>query len=101
MALITAILVFLMISIGVLILFSIVVLLVPPGFISSVLELMVIPVPARFLLLLAVVINTGLSMGFERWGAGAVASVIGFATKLRKHRRIRDGKAYKAIESTG
>ncbi|TCD71647.1 hypothetical protein EIP91_007394 [Steccherinum ochraceum] len=92
--------VLLMLSIGVLVLFSIVVLLVPPGFVASILELMDIPVSARFLLLLAAVINTGLSMGFERWGAGAVASVIGFATKLRKHRRVRDGKAYKAIEST-
>ena len=89
-----------MLSIGILVLFSIVVLLIPPRFLSSLLGLLTVPVPARFTLLLAVVLNCALSMGFERWGAQAVASVIGFATKLRKHRRTRDGKTYKAIEST-
>lgn len=92
--------VLLMISIGVLVLFSVVVLLIPPGFIVSFLELMTIPATARMILLLAVTLNVALSMGFEQWGAQAIAQMIGYASKLRKHRRVRDGKAYKAIEST-
>lgn len=92
--------VLLMLSIGVLVLFSIVVLLVPPGFAASILELMTIPVKARFTLFLAVVINAVLSMGFEQWGAQAIAQIIGYVSKFRRHRRVRDGKAYKAIEST-
>lgn len=88
-----------MLSIGLLVLFSSIVLLVPPGFVASILELMSIPVSARFVLLLAVILNCALSMGFEQWGAGAAAQIISFVTKFRRHRRVRDGKAYKAIES--
>ncbi|THH29198.1 hypothetical protein EUX98_g5000 [Antrodiella citrinella] len=90
----------LMLSLGILVLFSIVVLLIPPEFVASILELMTIPIAARLTMLLAVVINAVLSLGFERWGAQAVAQLIGYVSKLRRHRRVRDGKAYKAIEST-
>lgn len=92
--------VLLMLSIGVLVIFSTIVLLVPTRFLSALLGLVHLPMSARFTLLLSAVLNAVLSMGFERWGAGAVASVIGFASKLRKQRRTRDGKTYKAIEST-
>lgn len=95
-----AFVVLLMLSLGILVLFSIVVLLIPPEFVASILELMTIPIAARLTMLLAVVINAVLSLGFERWGAQGVAQLIGYVSKLRRHRRVRDGKAYKAIEST-
>lgn len=87
-----------MLSISCLSLFNIFVLLAPPAFLSSILELVDLPEPGRLTLLAAVIINVTLSMVFERWGAPAVAELVGSVMKLRKQHRVRDGKTYKAIE---
>lgn len=87
-----------MLSIVSLSLFNVLVLLFPPDFLSSILELTDIPLSGRFTLLLAVVVNVGLSVAFERWGAPAVAAIVGYLTGMRKRHRTRDGKTYKAIE---
>lgn len=87
-----------MLSIVSLTLFNVVVLLFPPQFLTSILELTEMPMSGRFALLLAAVVNVALSMAFERWGAPAVASVVGYLTSLRKRHRVKDGKAYKAVE---
>ena len=87
-----------MISIISLAAFNIIVLLAPPGFINSILELMVLPAAGRVTLLFMVVVNVVLSMVFEKWGAPAVSEFVGYILDLRR-RRIRDGKTYKAIEN--
>ncbi|GJE95870.1 P-type cation-transporting ATPase domain-containing protein [Phanerochaete sordida] len=88
----------LMLSIVALSLFNVVVLLFPPDFLSSILELTNLPLSGRLTLLLAVVINVVLSMTFERWGAPAVAVAVEYLTSLRKRHRTKDGKAYKAVD---
>lgn len=88
----------LMLSIIALSAFNIVVLLAPPKFLSSILELMTLPTAGRATLLIAVVVNVALSMIFEKWGAPAVAELVGYVLNLRR-RRVRDGKTYKAIEN--
>ena len=87
-----------MLSIVLLSAFNVVVLLFPPAFITSVLELMDLPQRARYILLAASIINVGLSVAFERWGAPAVAQAVGYVMSMRKRHRVRDGKTYKAIE---
>ncbi len=87
-----------MLSIGCLALFNLVVLLVPPAFLTSVLELMDIPFSGRVTLVVAVVVNIVLSVAFERWGAPAIAQLIDYLSNLRRRHRVRDGKTYKAIE---
>ncbi|KAI0063606.1 P-type ATPase [Artomyces pyxidatus] len=89
----------LMLSLTALSLFNILVLLSPPQAVSDVLELMSIPTSARVTLLMAGVINVALSVAFERWGAQAVADVVGLFQQHQK-RRVRDGKAYKAVEAS-
>ena len=88
----------LMLSLIVLSSFNVLVLLAPPALFSAILELMPIPSSARFTLLGAVIINVALSLAFERWGAQGVANLVDMYLHTRK-RRIRDGKAYKAIDS--
>ena len=88
-----------MLSIVSLTLFNVIVLLLPPPFLVSILELTDLPMVGRLTLLAATAINVGASMAFERWGAPAVASVVGYLTDLRKRFRTRDGKTYKAVES--
>lgn len=88
----------LMLSIGVLTLFNIMVLLAPPQFLVSILELEDLPFEGRLTLLLAVIMNVILSMGFERWGAGAVAQLVGYLMQLRGKHRVKDGKTYKVVE---
>ncbi|PCH43850.1 Ca-transporting ATPase [Wolfiporia cocos MD-104 SS10] len=87
-----------MVSIGFLSLFNIVVLLAPPRPLAAILELVPLPWSARKTLLLAVVINIALSMVYEQWGTQAVSRVIGSIMQLRHARRVKDGKAYKAVE---
>jgi len=48
--------------------FNLVVLLGPPGWLSSGLTLMSLPLQGRYTLLSAAVLNVVLSIGFERWG---------------------------------
>ncbi|KAI0682979.1 Ca-transporting ATPase [Cytidiella melzeri] len=90
--------VWLMVSIGSLTLFNVLVLLVPPPFIASVLELEDLPFSGRTTLLFAVVINVVLSLAFERWGAQAVSQVVGYILNLRGKHRVKDGKTYKIVE---
>lgn len=87
-----------MLSIVSLTLFNVIVLLLPPPFLSSILELTNMPFSARSTLLLAVVVNVALSVAFERWGAPAVAAAVGYLTDFRKRHRVRDGKTYKYVE---
>ena len=46
------------------------------------------------------VINVGVSLSFERWGAQRVSDLVGAVTLWlhRGRRRVREGKAYKAVE---
>lgn len=87
-----------MISIGALTLFNILVLLAPPPFLVSILELENLPFSGRSTLLVAVVINIILSMSFERWGAAVVAQTVGYFMDLRGKHRVKDGKTYKIVE---
>ncbi|KAL6307860.1 P-type ATPase [Sparassis latifolia] len=88
----------LMFSITALSLFSVLVLLFPPAPIAAVLELMELPFAARLTLLVAVLVNIVLSMAYERWGTAVVTSVIGYFFQLRRRRRVKEGKTYKAVE---
>jgi cation-transporting P-type ATPase 13A2 len=80
--------------------FNLLVLLVPPGPLQNLLELLPLPASARTTLLATVVINVVLSLAFERWGTQGVAAGLSWAFShlRRERRRIRDGKAYKAVE---
>jgi cation-transporting P-type ATPase 13A2 len=80
-------------------LINLIVLLYPPRPIANILELTLLPFSARITLLFAAVVNVAFSMAFEQWGAQVVAQFIGVVLRLRRgRRRVRDGKAYKAIE---
>ena len=87
-----------MLSIVALSAFNLLVLLMPPTFLSSILELMDLPQSARTVLLVAVVVNVALSVVFERWGAPAVSEFVGYLLNFRRRHRNRDGKTYKIIE---
>lgn len=87
-----------MLSIGILAFFNVMVLLYPPPFIVSILELQDLPFAGRTTLLAAVVVNVVLSMGFERWGAPAVAQTVGYFMDMRGKHRVKDGKTYKVVE---
>lgn len=90
--------VLLMLSIVSLSLFNLLVLLFPPDFLSSILELTDLPLVGRVTLLIAVILNVGLSVAFEHWGAPAVSAAAGYLIDLRKQHRTKDGKTYKAVE---
>lgn len=87
-----------MLSIGTLACINIVVLLMPPPFIVSILELEDLPFPGRVTLLFGVVVNIFLSIAFERWGSSAVAQLVGYVMHLRGKHRSKDGKTYKVVE---
>ena len=87
-----------MVSIGSLTLFNILVLLVPPPFIASILELEDLPFSGRTTLLFSVIVNIILSMAFERWGAQIVSQMVGYVMNLRGKHRVKDGKTYKIVE---
>lgn len=79
--------------------FNLIVLLAPPRALIIVLELMRLPMDGRTTLLFAAAINVAASLAFEEWGTGVVASALGWIAQVRKERRrVRDGKAYKAVE---
>jgi len=84
-------------SIGLLSLFSIVVLLWPPQAIAGLLILLPLPLGARIILLMAVAANVVLSIVFEEWGAGRIAGMIGAVLRWRRGRR-QVQKAYKVVE---
>lgn len=85
-------------SIGVLSLFSTVILIWPPQVIKGLLILLPLPFGARVLLLMAVVANVIVSMTFEEWGAAKVADMIGAVVQWRRQGRRRTQKAYKIVE---
>lgn len=88
-----------MFSIVTLTLFNLLVLLHPPEPVRHILELMILPFPARKSLLFAVIFNVAASLVFEEWGTHVAAQAIGALQGLRHgRRRIRQGKAYKAVE---
>jgi hypothetical protein len=91
----------LMLSIVGLSAFNLIVLLQPPLFLLNLLELVSLPFMGRLALAAAVVVNIVASLAFEQWGTVAVAHFIAWASSLRPDgkRRIRDGKAYKAVEN--
>ena len=89
-----------MLAMGVIGLINVWLILKPPRFFTLLLELMEIPTSARFTFLLAVVVNVAISMAYESWGITIIASLMGYILEsLRNRKRIRDGKAYKAIEN--
>jgi cation-transporting ATPase 13A3/4/5 len=89
-----------MFSMGLLSAFNVLVLLAPPKALAKLLTLMPLPVEARHTLLIAAVVNVGISMGFEAWGAESVSRAVGDAMDWwhRGRRRTGEGKVYKAVE---
>lgn len=89
-----------MFCIGLLSSCNILVLMTPPHTLSKVLTLMALPVTGRYVLLVAAIINVGISMAFEEWGTPVVSTVIGLLIRWwqRGTRRTRDGKMYKVVE---
>ena len=89
-----------MFSMCILTAFNILVLLAPSQSVKEMLELVEIPLSARYTLLLATVINVALSMAFEEWGTHRVSSVISWVMEWLQQRRWRTGKkaAYKLVE---
>lgn len=81
--------------------FSTLLLMAPSAVLSSLLELIDIPMQARLELLVVVFVNVVLSAGFERWCQGILSDFIGRIIRLLRTRRGRrvDGKVYKAVES--
>ncbi len=90
------IVVWLMLSIGVLLLFNMMILLSPPAPVSSALGLVAVPTSGRMVMAIAVVINAVLSVVYEDWGAQQIAKIVGMWYGWR--RRVREGKVYKAVE---
>lgn len=89
-----------MLSMSIIAFINVWLLLAPPIPLISLLELMRIPISARFTLLLAILLNILLSVIFEHWAADVIAESIGLVTRfVRSRRRIRDGKMYKAVEN--
>lgn len=89
-----------MFSMGLLSAFNVLVLLAPPKALAELLTLMPLPVGARYTLLTAALVNVGISVGFEAWGAEAVSRVVGDVMRWwhRGRRRTEEGKVYKAVE---
>jgi cation-transporting P-type ATPase 13A2 len=82
--------------------FNLLVLLRPPTALLNLLELMRIPFHGRVTLLAAAVVNVAASFAFESWGTEGVARAIAWLIALRgERRRVREGKTYKAVMSSG
>jgi len=79
---------------------NILVLLAPPQAVTYILTLMHLPVVGRYMLLVAAVVNVGISMAYEGWGAPNVSTAVGLIMRWweRGRRRTRDGKIYKVVE---
>ncbi|VDB96191.1 unnamed protein product [Peniophora sp. CBMAI 1063] len=76
--------------------FNLLVLVAPPRFIAGILELVDLPPIARWTYFGAVIFNVFASMAFERWAVPVVAGIIGELLH-RRRRKVRDGKAYRAL----
>ncbi|KZT54211.1 Ca-transporting ATPase [Calocera cornea HHB12733] len=94
--------VFLMVCLVVLGAFSTLVLMDPPVPLSLLLDLVPVPLAGKLTLFVAVVVNVCVCWTFEEWGAKQVSDFIGFIgrtiTNHSNGRRIKEGKAYKAVE---
>lgn len=77
--------------------FSTILLLAPPQSMVLLLELMPIPMRARWTLLGVVILNTAACIGFERFGAGRVARML---RRARMRGRVKAGAMYKAVEAS-
>lgn len=89
----------LMFSIITLTMFSVLVLIAPPEPFARLLDIITIPIMARFTLLLAAAVNALLCDALERWSLLAlVVSHISSYVGGRKKRSVRDGKLYSAVE---
>lgn len=81
--------------------FNLLVLFVPPQLVSTLLTLMSLPMTARGTILLLVLLNVGMSLAFEQWGAQNVSSLIGVVSRWwhrGRRRSFREDKAYKVVE---
>ncbi|OCH89011.1 Ca-transporting ATPase [Obba rivulosa] len=87
-----------MLSLSCLSAFNLLVLLWPPRPVVSILELVPLPSSARVTLLFAIIANIFAAFAYEEWGTKLVSHVIGLFFQLRRRRRVRDGKIYKAVE---
>ncbi|EJU04071.1 Ca-transporting ATPase [Dacryopinax primogenitus] len=94
--------VFLMLCLVALTGFSTFVLLDPPTALSLLLDLVPLPTSGKLTILLAAVLNVLVCWSFEEWGARQVSDLIGFVRRNMRSqsaaRRVKEGKAYKAVE---
>ena len=89
----------LMFSIITLTIFSVLVLIAPPEPLARLLDIMTIPIMARFTILLAAAVNALFCGALEHWSLLAlVVSYISNYVGGRRKRSVRDGKLYSAVE---
>lgn len=89
-----------MISVTALSIFSTIVLLMPPGPVALLLDLMELPESAKLTLFIAVILNAVLCLLLER--LALLARIVGAVSRRTKKRRrtVREnGKVYKAIQA--
>lgn len=89
-----------MCCIGLLSGFNILILLAPPSAVANILTLMPLPVAGRYVLLVATVMNVGISMAFEEWGTPSVSTVIGLIMKWWQRGRRRSREMYQVVEGS-
>ena len=88
-----------MFSIITLTIFSVLVLIAPPEPLARLLDIMTIPIMARFTILLAAAVNALFCGALEHWSLLAlVVSYISNYVGGRRKRSVRDGKLYSAVE---
>jgi len=89
----------LMFSIVTLSLFSTVVLLAPPSAVALLLDLLDLPISAKFTLLVLVIFNVLASSWLEHYELlGRAVAFLDRRWRHRRPKRIRDGKLYKSVE---
>jgi len=88
-------------SIALLSVFNVWVLLGPPRPVALILDLMPVPWSARLITGAAVIINVGVSFGYEAWMSARVAKAAGVLiygeTGRRRRRREAGGRVYEAV----
>jgi cation-transporting ATPase 13A2 len=87
-------------SIALLSAFSTWVLLGPPQPVALVLDLMPVPWHARLTMGLMVLVNIGISFGYEEWISARVAKAVGVVFQGesgRRRRREASGRVYEAL----
>lgn len=92
-----------MTAMGSLFLINIWLLLSPSKVVVKLLTLVELPTAGRYSLLIAASLNIVLSLAFERWGTVMVSDFIGRVVRSWDisggRGRVREGKAYKAVEN--